>query len=414
VEPAPVLRMPDSLRRSLFIFSTVGFGLAVSIVWLFYRPANDLYDVTQHPLARDFVNIWSAPQIISRYGTQMLFDFSHYYLAVGELFRSGVPDYSFIWSYPPTMLLFAEPFSLLPYQSAALVWTLSGFALYGAVVLARLPPSDRTIGLLALSVAPATIINTVVGQNGFFTAALVLSAVVCLDRRPWLAGALFGLLTVKPQLGLLVPVALLSIGAWRTMASAAITGTCLVAASVMFWGLEPWINWVTRTSPYVYDVVATFRALHGYMMPSVFASMRDLEFSPAIANVTQGLVTLLVIPAVFVGFRKSQDISLRALLLCCGSLLTTPYAFNYDMTAVTGAILWMLASGAPIKRWQIAVFGVVWVLPAAIYILNGLRLGAAAMLIGATLIVALMRIYEDAQRKTYGIPVGSVPTPRWV
>ena len=39
------------------------------------------------------------------------------------------------------------------------------------------------------------------GHNGFLTAALIGSALVVLDRRPVLAGVLFGLIAYKPQFG---------------------------------------------------------------------------------------------------------------------------------------------------------------------------------------------------------------------
>lgn len=47
-------------------------------------------------------------------------------------------------------------------------------------------------------------------QNGFLSAGLFGGALVLLERRPVLAGALFGLLTYKPHLGLLVPIVLIA------------------------------------------------------------------------------------------------------------------------------------------------------------------------------------------------------------
>jgi hypothetical protein len=51
---------------------------------------------------------------------------------------------------------------------------------------------------------PAVFVNIGHGQNGFLTAALLGSALLSLDRRPWLAGALIGLLAYKPQFGVLI------------------------------------------------------------------------------------------------------------------------------------------------------------------------------------------------------------------
>lgn len=50
--------------------------------------------------------------------------------------------------------------------------------------------------LIALS--PASIINTIGGQNGFLTAALLLGSLLLLDRRPFVVGILIGPLIFKP------------------------------------------------------------------------------------------------------------------------------------------------------------------------------------------------------------------------
>lgn len=53
---------------------------------------------------------------------------------------------------------------------------------------------------LLLAVAfPAVLINIRHGQNGFLTAALLGGALAVLERRPLLAGILFGLLAYKPR-----------------------------------------------------------------------------------------------------------------------------------------------------------------------------------------------------------------------
>jgi len=60
------------------------------------------------------------------------------------------------------------------------------------------------------------------------TAALAGAALLSLERRPILAGVFIGLLAIKPHLALLFPVALIAIGAWRTLLAAAVTGTTFI------------------------------------------------------------------------------------------------------------------------------------------------------------------------------------------
>ena len=96
--------------------------------------------------------------------------------------------------------------ALMPYGLALAVWqgvTLAAYisrsSMSRAIALSdHLPPdgdrrSDHLWLLLALAF-PAVFINLGQAHNGFLTAALIGGRFVILDRRPILAGILFGLL----------------------------------------------------------------------------------------------------------------------------------------------------------------------------------------------------------------------------
>jgi alpha-1,2-mannosyltransferase len=53
---------------------------------------------------------------------------------------------------------------------------------------------------------PGALITMAHGQNGFRTMALLGGALMLLERRPIFGGVLFGLLSYKPQFGVLVPL----------------------------------------------------------------------------------------------------------------------------------------------------------------------------------------------------------------
>ena len=93
----------------------------------------------------------------------------------------------------------------------------------------------RALGLIGVNTkkgpTPACPINAIGGQNGFLSAALFLGGVLNIDRRPILSGVLIGLLTFKPHLGVVLPFALVALGAWRVIASAAVTALALFAAA---------------------------------------------------------------------------------------------------------------------------------------------------------------------------------------
>ena len=86
----------------------------------------------------------------------------------------------------------------------------------------------------------AVMLVVTVGQASFFLAVLFVGGLAVLPRRPLLAGVLFGFLTVKPQLGLLLPAALLIMGEYRAFATASIAAGLLVALSLVLFGLGPW------------------------------------------------------------------------------------------------------------------------------------------------------------------------------
>src|SRR5262249_22159756 len=148
------------------------------------------------------------------------------------------------WLYPPLLLLAVTPLALLPYPIALVVWQGASFALYLAVIAAilrRIRHADITVARLWLRCAiafPAVFINLGHGQNGFLTAGLFGAALVALPQRPLLSGVLFGLLAYKPQFGLLIPVALLAAGQWRTVLAAGITVLALAGAAAIAFGAD--------------------------------------------------------------------------------------------------------------------------------------------------------------------------------
>ena len=117
------------------------------------------------------------------------------------------------------------------------VWLVASFAAYLAMLRAILP-RDET--LLIAAAFPAVFINIGHGQNGFLTAALLGGALHLLDRWPWLAGLLIGVLAYKPQFGALIPIALLAGQRWNTIGAAALTVTALVALSFAMPGGHVW------------------------------------------------------------------------------------------------------------------------------------------------------------------------------
>ncbi len=147
------------------------------------------------------------------------------------------------FNYPPSYIFAILPFGLLPYTPALLTWLAATLLLF---VLAARCAGLRAAETIAVIVAPAAMVNISAGQNGFLTSALLVAGLFLLERRPLAAGTLFGLLTFKPHLGLLIPVALLARRQWRAIFAAALSAGLLLGASLVVFG-RPSGSWPNGT-----------------------------------------------------------------------------------------------------------------------------------------------------------------------
>ncbi|WP_375410333.1 glycosyltransferase 87 family protein [uncultured Methylobacterium sp.] len=263
-----------------------------------------------------------------------------------------------------------------------------------AVTLSQIPAGRRVGALVMLALAPACLINAVGGQNCFLTASLLLGGLLALDRRPILAGILFGLLTCKPHLGLVLPFALLALGAWRTIGAAALTTLALVAASVGAFGIEPWQHYLGATSAFQYSLLERFSGFYPYMMASVFAGARTAGLGMSAAWILQAAVSLHVLGLTVWAVRRTRDPRLRAGVLAAAAMLLTPYAFNYDLTAVAAILTWRLfrADGeeAPGRVTILA-----WVLPAMIMPLQMHGFGGGSLVLIALFAVLIREVAAE-------------------
>jgi Glycosyltransferase family 87 len=392
---------PRSSRAAVALGASILFYVAVSVALFwpllvsFYWPAGGGLDVTGHPIGRDFINVWAGPQLAFGGRLATLFDLEGYHAALGGLFGQSVPPHN--WGYPLFTLPVFWPLAQLPYFVALAVWTAGLFAIFAAVTLSQVERPSRPFALVALALAPACLINAVGGQNGFLTASLFLGGVLLIDRRPVLAGFLFGLLTFKPHLGLVLPFALLALGAWRVMAAAAVTALALFAGSAALFGIEPWRQYFEITGPYQAQLLERFRGFYTFMMVSGLAGARTFGLSYPVALAAQIALALPVLAAACWAIRATSDRCRRAFVLASAAPLISPYAFNYDLTALAAVLVWQLCRpGAALQdliRSPILLLG--WMTPLLAMYLNADGIGLAPVALAAVFALSLHEAAAD-------------------
>jgi alpha-1,2-mannosyltransferase len=392
---------PDR-RRALYTIA--GVLLVAPMLVGIYWPAGQGLDITGHQIGRDFINVWVGPQLAFGGRLATLFDLHGYHAAIGELFGHALPFHN--WGYPLFVLPVFWPLAQLPYFVALAVWTFGLFAIFAAVVVSELPRADRAYAVVVLAFAPACLINAIGGQNGFLSAVLLLGGVMSIDRRPVLAGVLFGLLTFKPHLGLLLPFVLLTLGAWHTIAAATVTAAVLVGSSVLLFGIEPWWQYLDVASSYQLLLLQRFEGFYTVMMTSAVAAGRMVGLSYPVALAIQAAIALPTLLITCWAVRRTADPCRRAFVVACAAPLVTPYAFNYDLTALSAALVWVLFGRLPCRSEGSVVYLVAWLTPIMVMFLSIFGIGFAPL--------AILALFGLAVREAVGAPADAGTTPSQV
>jgi Glycosyltransferase family 87 len=149
---------------------------------------------------------------------------------------------------------------------------------------------------------PAALMNVLLGQTGCYTAALLGSGMMFVERRPLFAGVLLGLISCKPQLGILVIVALAAGRHGRVLIVAAATAFVLALASTFLFGPHIWIDFLRRVVLQQHFIELHIAAW--FWMPTVFAMVRLMTASSSAAYAFQGLSTVSAVIAVAALWRR--------------------------------------------------------------------------------------------------------------
>src|ERR1700733_5009636 len=194
-----------------------------------------LLDAQGRPIANDFVNVAAAGRVALDGEPAAAYDWLLHKQVEVRVIGYDFANY-YGWHYPPPFLFVAAALATLPFVAAAIVSLLATLAAYVAALWGIL---GRTGVFVALGF-PAALWNVTAGQNGFLTAALIGGTLGLLERQPALAGICLGLLTYKPQFGLLFPFALVADRRWLTIGVAAAVAAGLAASSWLAFGSASW------------------------------------------------------------------------------------------------------------------------------------------------------------------------------
>ena len=330
---AEFLRALAVLGGALFVLTLVTYFLTSDWSGAFPR------DKVTLVLGRDFLNLWMYGRAAFEGDPARYYDVATYNAELAKLLGAGYPGQN--WPNPPTALVVMAPFGALSYFPALFAWAAA--SLLAFYLAGRREVSDlRT--LLIVLVSPAALLCVLSGQSSFLTTAALLAIFACLDERPIVAGALIGLLTVKPQLGILFPFALIASGRWKVFFSAAIVTLALLAASVAIGGVEGWQAYITKALPLQREVLQDAAGIAMPFHPTIFMNIRGVVGNHA-GEIIQLAFTIAAIAAVTAAFRFRRNADprlLQALFFAC-TVSASPYMGAYDLLPLTFAAVALIA-----------------------------------------------------------------------
>ncbi len=348
----PALRGDDrAFFRDLALLGTVLFAVtlvayACTISWSGAIPR----DGTTLAVGRDFLNLWMYGRAAGTADPGRFYDLATYHDALRGLLGMELNGQN--WSYPPSVLFLAAPFGQLGYLAALACWTLIGVAVF--VVVARRHVADWRV-LIPVAISPAALFCLISGQSSLLTAAMLITIFASLDRRPVTAGVLIGLLSLKPQLGILFPFMLMASGRWRVVTAAAATVLALVVATAVVFGPQIWIDFILKGLPVQGIVLADPDRIATPFFPTVFMNLRGMNLDYPAAMTVQAVFSAAATAAIVWAFRSRNNADpalLQALFLAC-SVCASPYLLAYDLLPLTFAAVSLLATArldAPGRR----------------------------------------------------------------
>lgn len=299
-----------------------------------------ILDAKGKGIPTDFVNVYAAGKMALEDQAALAYDWdAHKQVQVavlGQDFRGY-----FGWHYPPPFLFIAAMLAKLPYTVAFAAWSFLSLLPYLVVIRCMV---GRPLGWMIGVGFPTAMYNAHVGQNGFLTTALFGGTLQLLPLRPVLAGVCLGLLTYKPQYGLLFPLALIAGGYWTTFLTAAAIAAALAALSCLAFGVDAWsafITWAPRASQgFLSEGFAEFGK-----MQSLFTAARFLGAAEPLAWALHVSLAVAAGGATILLWRTRVTFEVKAAALAAASLLATPYLYMYDLALLSIPVALLVGLG---------------------------------------------------------------------
>jgi hypothetical protein len=363
-----------ALAVSTIFVLTIG-----TAAWVYYSQAPGV----------DFASFWAAGRLALSGTPALAYDLAAHRAVESTVVHVGGP---LPFAYPPPFLFVTAAIAFTPFWLAYLFWMAVTAGLY-LIATARVAAPRFAFA------HPAAIVNAIIGQNGFLTTSIFLFGTSTLARNAFAGGVIFGLLIIKPQLGVLIPVALVAGREWRAIAGAAVSSSFLLALAALAFGSGTYAQFLEMSGQY-----ASFMAADRWNwaeFSSIYGFVRFTGAPQPLALAAQGLAAAAA--TVITWHAWARQWQNRDSVLAASTLLVAPYLFTYDSLLLLPALASLLRD--PLRPLRPAIVWLCLFAPLLGYV--GLYPGPNTVPIGAGL--CLWWLSRDGKKKAAAPPGAAAP-----
>ncbi|MBS3648219.1 DUF2029 domain-containing protein [Pseudaminobacter sp. 19-2017] len=385
----------------LLLASLASAVFSIDALWMAYVEADGFFIGPHQPFGGDFINLWTTARMMLEgkvgdiYRHEAFMAYQHGFLDQHIGLR--------LWAYPPHSLFMAWPAGLAGYFVSFTV-----FSLFGLMILAA---GARWFGFswgetLMLVCSPAAMTCLTLGQTGSIACGLLLIALS--PRRSNASGLTIAsatILTIKPQIGVLLPLLWLIQRRWLSIGATAVTVLLIVGLSAAAFGWQAGRDYLGNTLVALSALEHRGTGPFLGMIPSVFVAMRLVGFDGQTASLIHLAFALAIIPVLIWRLVAAQTAMQQAALVLIATCLVAPYLHVYDLTILLSGVLAVARldkSTDPVRQAlvKLAVWAG-WGLPLLLMPMNMSGMPLAPVFIGLIFITAC-RVQLFAGRPSNG------------
>jgi hypothetical protein len=300
-----------------------GFAIVFVLIGIWSAVVNLLT-----PTGTDFLSFWAAGRLVLQGHPELAYNISAHGAVENTVAHIGgrMP-----FPYPPPFLAVVAPFALPSIGIGFMMWVAVTATFY-AFASSRVAPLPYGFS------SAAACIGLMIGQTGFLISGIFILGLTLIASAPFAAGAILGLMILKPQLALLLPVAMLAGREWRVIAGAIASATILLAVALILFGVKSYEGFWNILPFYVDLLRQSKEPWNELASPFALARFAGIPQTPALLIHAAVALTAVMVTARAWWLRLDE----RVPILAAATMLIPPYLFTYDALLMVVPIGWLV------------------------------------------------------------------------